>query len=63
MVSRAVRLYGTDKVDPPVRMVTAGRLSVAFDNGAIRYVRIGDVEVVRGIAFLVRDENWGTLTP
>lgn len=61
--SRAVRLCGTEQVDPPLRTLRAGPLSVAFDNGALRYVRIGGVEVLRGIAFLVRDENWGTFTP
>lgn len=46
-----------------MRTLRAGPLSVEFDNGAIRYVRIGGVEVLRGISFLVRDENWGTETP
>ena len=41
----------------------AGPLSVELDNGALRYVRVGGVEVLRAIAFLVRDENWGTFTP
>lgn len=61
--SRAVRLCGTEQTDPPLRTLRAGPLSVAFDNGAIRYVRIGGIEVLRGISFLVRDENWGTFTP
>jgi hypothetical protein len=63
MVSRAVTLCGTELVDPPMRTLTAGPLSTELDNGALRYVRIGDVEVLRAIAFLVRDENWGTFTP
>ena len=61
--SRAIRLYGTEHVCQPLRTLRAGALSVEFDNGAIRYVRIGGIEVLRGIAFLVRDENWGTYTP
>ena len=32
-----------------------------FEDGAIRWVRFGDVELLRGILFLVRDRNWGTL--
>ena len=63
MVSRAVRLCGTELVDPPMRTLTAGPLSAELDNGALRYVRFGGVEVLRAIAFLVRDENWGTFTP
>jgi len=62
-MSRNIRLFGTEQTDAPLRVLTAGPLSVAFDNGAIRYVRIGGVEVIRGIAFLVRDENWGTFRP
>lgn len=56
-------MCGTEQVDPQLRTLRAGPLSVEFDNGAIRYVRIGGVEVLRGISFLVRDENWGTETP
>src|SRR3954471_12893678 len=63
VVSRAIRLCGTDIVDPPTRVLRAGPLSVEFDNGALRYVRFGATEVLRAIAFLVRDENWGTFTP
>ncbi len=63
IASRAVRLCGTEQVAPPFRTLLAGPLSVEFDNGALRYVRVGGIEVLRGIAFLVRDENWGTYTP
>jgi len=60
MVSRAIALTGTDSLDPPMRQLSAGPLSAEFDNGALRYVRFGGIEVLRAIAFLVRDENWGT---
>jgi hypothetical protein len=63
MVSRAVRLCGTESVDQPLRILRAGVLSAELDNGALRYIRIGSTEVLRAIAFLVRDENWGTFTP
>lgn len=61
--SRAVMLCGTDQIEPPRRRLAAGPLSVEFDNGQLRYIRLGDIEVLRAIAFLVRDENWGTFTP
>ncbi|MBZ9775215.1 hypothetical protein [Mesorhizobium sp. CO1-1-8] len=61
--SLAVRLCGTEQLEAPLRKLRAGSLSVAFDNGALRYIRIGTIEVLRGISFLVRDENWGTCTP
>src|SRR5215470_6662031 len=60
--SRAVRLCGTEETDPPTRRLTAGPLSVVLENGQLRYVTFAGREVLRGIAFLVRDENWGTYT-
>src|SRR5215510_7720483 len=62
-LSRNIKLTGTDSVDPKSKTLHAGPLSVEFGNGALRYIRIGDVEVIRAIAFLVRDKNWGTYTP
>jgi hypothetical protein len=61
--SLAVRLCGTETSDPPSRTLVAGSLSVAFENGALRTLKVAGVEVIRMIAFLVRDENWGTFTP
>ena len=61
--SRAVRLCGTEAADPPGRRLCSGRHAVEIENGQLRYVRFGGVEVLRGIAFLVRDENWGTYSP
>jgi hypothetical protein len=62
-LSRNIKLTGTDSVDPKSKTLRAGALSVEFGNGALRYIRVGDVEVIRAIAFLVRDRNWGTFTP
>src|SRR5271155_5224343 len=62
-VSRAVKLCGTEEVDAPTRRLAAGPLSVELENGQLRYVTFAGTEVLRAIAFLVRDENWGTFTP
>jgi hypothetical protein len=61
--SRAIRLCGTETVDTPSRLLTAGPLTAELEAGALRYIRIGGIEVLRAIAFLVRDENWGTFSP
>jgi hypothetical protein len=61
--SRAVKLCGTEMVDAPSRRLRAGLLSVELDGGQLRYVTFAGIEVLRGIAFLIRDENWGTYTP
>ena len=61
--SRAVKLCGTETTDPPRRRLAAGRLTAELENGQLRYVSFGGIETLRGIAFLVRDENWGTYAP
>ena len=60
---RAIKLDGTEVPEPKVRTLRAGALSAVLDNGALRYIKLGETEVLRTIAFLVRDENWGTFTP
>lgn len=60
---RAIKLFGTEVPEPKVKTLRAGALSAMLDNGALRYIKLGDTEVLRAIAFLVRDENWGTFTP
>lgn len=61
--TRSIFLTGTEQPDEVGRIFQAGPLSVEFDNGNLRYVQINGVEVIRSIAFLVRDENWGTFQP
>ena len=56
----AIALYGTDETVTPPIMLRAGPLTAEFEAGNLRHIRIGDVEVIRGIAFLVRDRHWGT---
>ncbi len=61
--SRAQLLFGTDEpVDEP-RVLTAGALSTTLDGTALRYVRWHGLEIVRAVAFVIRDTQWGTLTP
>ena len=62
-ISRAIALYGTEQPDVVGKILTAGPMSVEFDNGQLRYLKVNGVEVLRLLAFLVRDENWGTYVP
>ena len=62
-ISRAIKLCGTEEPDVVGRILTAGPMQVEFGNGQLRYLKVGGVEVLRAIGFLVRDENWGTYTP
>jgi len=61
--SRAIALCGTEQPDTPGRILKAGPMTVEFDNGQLRYLKVNGVEVLRAMGFLVRDENWGTYTP
>ena len=60
---RAIALCGTEQPDVVGRTLRAGPMEVEFDNGQLRYMNVNGVEVLRGIGFLVRDENWGTYAP
>ena len=62
-VSRSVALYGSEEVPPRATTLTAGPLTARLDDGALRWIRFGDAEVLRGIAFVVRDRDWGTYAP
>ena len=41
--------------------LTAGPLSVVFEAGALRYFKVGELEVLRGVYAAVRDKDWGTV--
>ncbi|MDZ4392840.1 hypothetical protein [Cypionkella sp.] len=43
--------------------ISHGALSFDYKDGALRRICLGEVEVIRGIAYLVRDRDWGTLVP
>ncbi len=56
-------LYGTDVPPTPARRLTAGAASVTLEGGNLRHLRAGETELIRAVAFLVRDRDWGTLAP
>jgi len=63
MTADAFLLYGTHAVEAePVRL-SAGALSADFVNGNLRTIRHGGTEVLRAIAYIVRDRDWGTYEP
>jgi len=54
-------LHGAD-APPPARIpLRAGPLSLVYEAGDLRYIRLGPREVVRRIYTAVRDHNWGTV--
>ena len=57
--------YGTDRPTPEVIPLRAGPLTMILEpeTGFLRYIRLGDEELLRGIYGAVRDRNWGTVPP
>jgi len=41
----------------------AGPITVVLEDGTLRWLKIGGVEVVRQVYVAVRDRNWGTVLP
>jgi hypothetical protein len=41
--------------------VTAGELSATIEGSAVRWLRYGGVEILRGVDLSVRDQSWGTV--
>lgn len=59
----ATDLYGTDLADTPSERISVGALAFTLQGAALRHIRLGDRELLRSIAFLARDRDWGTLEP
>jgi D-apionolactonase len=59
----AIKLFGTDEPSPAAPILRAGSLTAEFDAGNLRHIRVGGVEVIRAVSFIVRDRNWGTYNP
>ncbi|TDN62265.1 hypothetical protein [Paraburkholderia sp. BL10I2N1] len=62
-VDVAMARYGTTQSREHERCVRAGPWSALLVGGALREIRYRDVEVIRSVAFLVRDKDWGTCRP
>ncbi|MCF3936517.1 hypothetical protein L1787_24300 [Acuticoccus sp. M5D2P5] len=57
----AIARYGTASGPEPARTIASGNLSFVVENGAVRWIKVGGVELVRGLDYPVRDADWGTL--
>src|SRR3984893_3052286 len=62
-ISDSIRLYGTNELVEPPRILQAGPLKVEFEAGNLRYIRFHGHEMIRAVSFVVRDKNWGTYAP
>lgn len=55
--------FGKREHVPDSRVLCAGPLRLILQNGMLRYIRYGQMEIVRGIYVAVRDKNWSTIEP
>ena len=58
-----VLYHGTDQPLPEQRMLQAGPLSLIFEDGSVRYIRLGEREILRRVYVAVRDHNWDIVVP
>jgi D-apionolactonase len=59
----AQRRVGTGEKSPETIHLKAGVLTADFEAGGLRTIRYNGREVLRAIAYVVRDKDWGTYTP
>lgn len=45
----------------PIKNLQSGLLSCVYEHGNLRYIKLGEVEVVRMMYTAVRDEHWHTI--
>ncbi len=55
--------YGREDPLPEQIPLRAGPLSMIYESGDLRYIRLGEREIVRRVCVAVRDHNWGTVLP
>jgi len=62
MLSINVLRYGSEAPLRDQRSLRAGPLCLIYEGGDLRYIKLGEREVVRRIHVAVRDRNWGTIS-
>ena len=60
-LSSNVLYYGREESLPERTALCAGPLSLVYEAGDLRYIRLGDREIIRRIYVAIRDRNWGTV--
>ena len=53
--------YGSQAPLPKQTSLTAGSFHLVYENGFLRYIRLGEKEILRMINHAVRDHNWSTI--
>ncbi len=61
LLPKRVLCTGRDEPPPAQIPLRAGPLTAIWEDGGLRAIRLGQVEVLRRIYVAVRDQNWGTV--
>ncbi len=60
LLPQAVLYAGVEALPPAPITLAAGPLALVFEAGDLRYIRLGNHEILRRVYMAVRDHNWGT---
>jgi len=60
MLPKNVLYYGKTDPLPERRELRAGPLSLIYEAGDLRAIKLGDREILRRVYVAIRDQNWGT---
>lgn len=63
MLPKNVFYYGSEQPLPTRIPLRAGPLSLVYEDGDVRYIKLGAIEILRRIYVAIRDRNWGTILP
>ncbi len=55
--------YGSSSNHPGSTKMRAGKLTMLYSEGSLRYISCGNMEIIRMIFAAVRDRNWLTVKP
>lgn len=53
--------YGEERPLPKRHILRAGPLTAVYEDGDLRYIRLGTEEILRRVYVAVRDRNWDTI--
>ena len=56
-------LYGQERPKAVVQHLRAGPIRLKFSDGELRYLHVGNKEIVRRVYFALRDRNFDTIMP
>jgi D-apionolactonase len=62
-LSKNIIYYGSASDLPEQIPLNAGPLSMVFENGDLRNIRLSGTEAINRIYVAIRDKNWGTVLP